>query len=162
MNTRRQLCPHGRAISHGSLHRRVYVLSFTTLLLSCTRPPELPVRFAPAGMNPSGRYAINAEGGVTFRGDGSLRLRLYMQKGPLLLTIRAGGEVSRAGVSIDGQAVGTRAIASEGVADYPIEVQLDRAGTKVIDIAFGSEIAGEKVPAGGGLYVQSISIRQGT
>ena len=142
------------------------VTLLAAVLLSCSRPPTVPMKFAPAGMDPSGKYTAAPEGGVTFWGNGALRLRLYMQKGPIEVTIRAGGNVVDAEaphvvVSIDGQLLGPRPIDSSQVRDYVINARLDSPSTKLLEIAFGNSPVKSDALAGRTLYVESVLVHQG-
>lgn len=137
------------------------------LLAGCSRPPTAPMTFVPAGMNPTGSYTANEQGGVTFWGNGSLRLGLYMEKGPLVVTLRAGGNVAdgegpRVVVSIDGQVADTLSIDSSQHREYAVSTRLADTGTKILEIAFPNYVAKPNPLAGRTLYIESVSVRSGT
>ncbi len=145
---------------------RVAAVTIASALLSCARPPTAAIKFAPAGMNPTGRYTASAAGDVTFWGNGALHLHLYMEKGPLVVTLRAGGnvvdgEAPRISITVDGRPIETLDIDSSQVREYTVSARLDHTGTKLLEIVFGNHVAKPNPLAGRTLYVQTVTVRQG-
>jgi hypothetical protein len=146
---------------------RGLLLVLLALLSGCSRPPTAQMRFAPAGMNPTGKYTTSTSGAVTFWGNGALRLRLFMEEGPLMVTLRAGGNVAdgdgpRVVVSIDGQVVDTLSIDSTQHREYAVSIRLADTGTKLLEIAFANYVAKPNPLDGRTLYIESVSVRSGT
>jgi hypothetical protein len=118
-------------------------------------------------MNPTGKYTASTSAAVTFWGNGALRLRLFMEEGPLMVTLRAGGNVAdgegpRVVVRIDGRVVDTLTIDSTQHREYAVSTRLADTGTKVLEIAFANYVAKPHPLDGRTLYIESVSVRSGT
>jgi hypothetical protein len=147
--------------------RRLDLLLMLALwVVSCSRPPAAPLTFAPAGMNPTGAHTTNVSGGVTFWGNGSLRLRLYSEAGPLVVTVHARGSVAdgeapRVTARVDGQVIGTLSVDSPQIGEHMFSTRLHGAGMRLIEISFDNHLAKASPLAGRVLYIERVSIRTG-
>lgn len=134
-------------------------------IAACQRPPNAPLKFYPVGMNPQGPHFVSDSGGVAFWGNGSLRLNLYLEKGPVEFTVRAGGNVAdgeapKLQLWLDGALAGVEDVRFNQPRDYVFRAQFSRGSTKQIELRFENFVRKEPPLASRILYIEWLSVYQ--
>ncbi|MFI5394399.1 MAG: hypothetical protein ACHQ9S_02600 [Candidatus Binatia bacterium] len=137
------------------------VVAIGVTFVGCSRPPSAALRFAPAGMNPTGVYTADPSGSVTFSGSGGLQLRLYLERGVVLITVRAAAEgtAPRVTIYLDERVAGEVKIDPQSFGDYQINARLSRSGT----VSMRLSVSGDEAAAALGaapVRIETVSVWQ--
>jgi len=78
-------------------------------------------------MHPRGEYTATPDGAVTFAGNGRLDLDLYLQRGPLTITVVGRDDgAATLGVGVDDRLLGT--VLLDAGRDAAVEGTIERSG----------------------------------
>ncbi|MBI4517656.1 MAG: hypothetical protein HY699_17765 [Deltaproteobacteria bacterium] len=137
-----------------------------TLGNGCSKPTAGTLTLVPSGMNITGGAMRNKNGSVVFWGNGKLQSKVYLEKGPVTITIRAAGNVvDGAGpvvtVDLEARIVGKLAVADKQQKEYVITTTAQNSGTSILGMSFDNHVKKETGLKGRWLVVEAVSISQG-
>jgi hypothetical protein len=143
------------------------VLATILLVVSCSRTADTDVSMlAPGGMSPSAKVQTSPDGTVVFWGNGTLRSKLYLYKGPVTIAINArgntvDGESPIVQVNLGEQLIGRLAVDSRTAKDYVVRTVMQETGTAALELSFVNHIAKPNPLAGTILTITKVTITQG-
>lgn len=109
----------------------------------------------------------SADGAVTFWENGSLESKVRLDKGPIVITVRAlgnrvDGESPVLLIDLDGRKVGRLVIDTQGhPKDFSLKAEALNSGTALLRLSFDNHVAKEIPLQGRWLVVQNVSISRG-
>jgi hypothetical protein len=132
---------------------------------SCHEQPPQLVTLAPVGMDPKGPYIADRTGALAFWGNGSLQSRVYLDKGPVAITLRARG------LTVDGQAprlrivvgahdLGSIDVDSRVLKDYTVNTTVDRGGTTTVKVSFDNYLPKPRPIESRHVFIESVALQQ--
>jgi hypothetical protein len=116
-------------------------------------------------MNPTGPYIADPSGGVAFWGNGGLQSKVYLEKGPVTITIRArgntvDGEAPALLLDLEARVVGKVKIDSVFLKDYTVTTDVQHAGMTILGLSFGNYLAKPKPIDSRHVYIEMVTVNR--
>jgi hypothetical protein len=144
------------------------LLSFTALSLAvaCSKAPLSVITLRPAEMQPTGKFTVAADGGVSFWGNGEIKSELSAAKGPIAIEVRGfgntvEGEAPQILFELAGRVVGRIDVNSQDLRAYTITATVRESGEHLLlRLVFVNHRAGPTLLEGRNLCIRSVSVTQ--
>jgi hypothetical protein len=132
------------------------------LVEGCSEPSRT-ASFTPANMNPTGTLTLESDGAVTFWGGGHLKAKVYLEKGPVTVTVRCrgnpvDGEAPVALIEIEARQVGKLKIDSVETKTYTLTTQAQNSGTTILRLSFPNAQQGPTPAKTRAVRVEMVSV----
>lgn len=129
----------------------------------CSKAPREVVALAPAKMNPTGWTTTDAGGAVTFWGKGVLQSKVYIEKGPVTITLRCRGntvdnEAPIVMVEIEARVVGKLVIDSTKTKDFSLTTNALNTGSTMLRLTFPNTQRGATLAQARAVRVEMVTV----
>jgi predicted xylan-binding protein with Ca-dependent carbohydrate-binding module len=134
--------------------------------VACTKAPPAVLTLTPAKMATITGWP-QPDGAVALWTNGTLQSKVYVERGPITITVRAlghqtGGQWPMLVVDLDGQVLSTLVIDSGTLKDFSFTTKAEKTGTAVLGLSFTNHVPGPTPIEGRNLRIQLITITQAT
>jgi predicted xylan-binding protein with Ca-dependent carbohydrate-binding module len=159
--------PHGYAAAMRTLAAAVLLLAGSAAaFLACSEDAPAVLTLQPASMTAIPAGWPQPDGAVALWGNAELRSKVYVEKGPVTITVRAlghevDGQWPMIRVDLDSRPVSQLTIDSGKLKDFTCTTNAEKTGTTVLRLSFTNHAPGPTPIEGRNLRIQLITLTQG-
>jgi predicted xylan-binding protein with Ca-dependent carbohydrate-binding module len=134
--------------------------------VACAKPTPAVLTLTPAKMAVVTGAWPQTDGAVALWTNGTLQSKVYLEKGPVTITVRAlgheaGGQWPMLLVDLDSRVLSKVVIDSGTLKDFTFTANAEKTGTTVLGLSFTNHAPGPTPIEGRNLRIERITLTQG-